>query len=80
LFGCRLELSVVHDDREVEFHDVLEWLQAALLSSLVINASCEQHARRIALRASERWERAATVTVDEDGECGATVTASVDLG
>lgn len=81
-FGVRVELPVAPatpDDREVEFHDLLAWLDPVARDSIGAGGSCEQMAERIAARAVDYWHRQATVSVDEDGENGATVSASEEV-
>lgn len=81
LFHVRAELDVFHDDRELEFHDVLDELRntCAALGTFhpsgrdLGSMSCEQIALRIALELQRRWPRHMRVDVSEDGETGATV-------
>jgi hypothetical protein len=83
LFGVRVELSVDGLDREVEFHDLKDAVISELPDNRVVitddtnpwlGFSCEHHARRIAgLLSSKYPKRLIRVTVDEDGECGASV-------
>lgn len=82
-FGFRVETTVKHDDREIEFHDLrdrAEFLAGDLgapgpLTKLVDFGamSCEHIARELGAQLAREYERSFVVTVDEDGECGATV-------
>jgi hypothetical protein len=79
-FGFRVAIEVQDDDREVEFHDLLEHCRAFTArheeGDSWAGASCEAIARLVAAHVEARWPgRHPVVTVDEDGECGATVTA-----
>ena len=71
--------AVAHDDREAEFHDVMDQLE--VLWGLIAgpqrdlgSQSCEMLARRIGMHLSEWSPRSWTVLVSEDGEAGAVVT------
>lgn len=75
LFKVRVEMSVRHDDREVEFHDLLDFCQCSsdtfLLSEL---NSCEHHCENLITKLEQQYlERLISVSISEDGECGATV-------
>lgn len=71
IFNVRAEKVVSHDDRDVEFillkREIQKWIDRALLAR-VDTWSCERWASEI-LKAHNLDE----VTVDEDGENGATV-------
>lgn len=78
-FGVSVEVAVAGHDREIEFHDLLDDVNAALPTSSVrriddsnefLNMSCEHHAQRILDILAARYpDRELTVVVDEDGEC-----------
>lgn len=80
-FGVRIETIVTHDDREIEFHDLrdrgVDLLRAlAAGDGELLNfgpKSCEMIARDLGAELAAIFERSFRVTVDEDGECGATV-------
>lgn len=75
LFHVRVQLSVEHNDREVEFHDLLEHCMEATPSGDLGRSSCEDIAERIAAHVAERWPgRRLVITVAEDDEVGATLT------
>lgn len=76
LFHVQVRLEVDHDDREIEFHDLLDSSRsifAELLRSLTESRSCETLARALASRISSMHCRPVMVSVSEDGECGAEV-------
>jgi hypothetical protein len=75
LFHVRVGVDVKHDDREVEFHDLLFQLGTDIAALDVKNlGSCEQIAAELAERMSLRHpKRRVEVDVSEDGECGANV-------
>lgn len=87
LFGVRVEVRVDGDDRQVEFHDLLDELREVLVSlfdgyepggsSEMGTLSCEQiaHAVLNRMRASHPD---ISVRVDEDGECGSEVRLTTD--
>lgn len=80
-FGVRIETIVTHDDREIEFHDLRD-RGVDLVRALAANEgellnfgsmSCEMIARDLGSALCDELRRSFRVTVDEDGECGATV-------
>lgn len=88
-FGVRVELSVVEDDREVEFHILRRQLDGVIWMGDVIDStaesnfgtqSCEAIAHDLLswLRSTYPGRSLYRVTVDEDGENGATVEAVAD--
>lgn len=84
LFNVRVSVSVQESDREIEYHDLKDQVIAMLPASSVrqtddtnpyLNFSCEHHAERIAAEVADMYpHRSISVTVDEDGECGSTIT------
>ena len=80
LFGFKVEITVFHDDREIEFHMFQNWLLALYdKDDLQLDyKSCEMIAQDIIQAIYSRYDctnRTVTVEVDEDGECGARVTS-----
>lgn len=83
-FGVRVEVEVSEHDREIEFHDLLDHVYDALPPASVrlmdarnayLNMSCEHHADRIISDLAIHYpDRTISVSVDEDGECFATLT------
>jgi hypothetical protein len=79
LFGVRLEVSVAHNDREMEYHTVLEQLNAYIRQDLMRNWhvgwSCEDIASKIAHWLLELYPDRLfyACTVSEDNENGSTV-------
>lgn len=72
LFHVEARLTVKHDDREVEFHDLLDFCRDAFV--LLTDWSCEKAARELRDAIREKWpNRKCSVSVFEDGECGALV-------
>ena len=81
-FHCEVRVRVEHDDRDVEFHDLLEHARRGLgvgdLGSGDLEfagASCETLAQRLIDHVNTRWPgRCYHAEVWEDGEVGALVT------
>lgn len=83
IFHVRVETTVDHDDREIEFHDLIDRAKPAFRNLRLPKKgstdndfggqSCEILARRLGTSLADYFNRAFTVTVSEDGECGATV-------
>lgn len=79
LFIVSVATIVSHDNREIEFHDLLEQSKAIFnegLDKLPIARSCESMARWLGERLALAHKRTFKVDVSEDGECGATVECS----
>ncbi len=73
LFCVEVRCDVSHDDREVEFHDLLDFAKASFPAGDRGAASCEMMARQLGDVLSTRFNRSFEVTVSEDGEVGAIV-------
>ena len=73
-------MIVHHDERDVEFHDLMDQVQRLLPGDGQYGpASCETIARRIHGELASKYpERQLSVTVLEDGEAGATVDAAYE--
>lgn len=86
-FHVRVCMDVEHDQREVEFHDLIEEAETRFIELRVNNdkevtnfgpQSCESLARRLGTTLADRYRRGVTVTVMEDGECGSVVKSLPD--
>lgn len=74
LFHVDVIMAVAHDDREVEFHDLLAFARQAFGSGDFGRASCETLAKSLIQKLRAKYgERAISVAVYEDGEVGAMV-------
>ncbi|MBU3611186.1 hypothetical protein ICN32_11545 [Polynucleobacter wuianus] len=73
LFGVEVKCLVNNDDREIEFHDLLDESKAFFSEPERGNQSCEMMARALGEHLAKRYQRSFTVMVSEDGECGAQV-------
>lgn len=70
----RVELEVFHNDREVEYHDLLDFLEGKIPSGDIGWESCEMVAQGIVEAIQDEYPgRVVMVTVMEDGENGARV-------
>ena len=79
LFQFKVSMPVFHDDREVEFHMLQNWI-ARQYETGVLNfdyKSCEMLAHELASALVDKYARSITVEVSEDGECGAVVSLTV---
>ena len=76
LFHVEARCQVDHDDREVEFHDLLDQARADFPGGHLGRQSCEDMARDLATKLAAHYRRPFEVSVSEDGEVGAVV--SVD--
>lgn len=76
VFHYRAELDVTHNDRDIEFHDLLDACHDVASEGVEwADRSCEAIGRVLLNDIEHRWPgRNPVVTVSEDGECGATVT------
>lgn len=74
LFHGEASIAVAHDDREVEFHDLLDVCRAATDRREYGPMSCELIADLVARAMRAEWpDRQMRVAMFEDGECGAEV-------
>lgn len=73
LFKFRVWIQVWHEDREVEFHDFLEWLEG-LYENKTLQAdgkSCETLSDELHASIASRYpDRKIWIEISEDGECG----------
>lgn len=76
LFKFKVGIEVFHDDREIEFHQFLKWLEKLYSSILNLDyRSCEMIADDLAREIQTRYpNRDIEIEVSEDGECGVTAT------
>lgn len=75
VFHFEVELGVLHDERDVEFHDLLDECRLIVPDGFDYGASsCEAIARRIHHHLTNAYpDRSVRVSVFEDGENGATI-------
>lgn len=75
LFKIEVAISVKHNDREVEFHDLLDFCKGLTHEFHKVdnqNMSCEHHSHAIIRELEKKYPgRAIRCSVFEDGECGA---------
>lgn len=69
-------MNVTHDDREVEFHDLLDFARSHFPGGDLGGQSCEMLARKLATKVVKQYNRPAEISVSEDGEVGAVVILS----
>lgn len=74
LFHVEARLQVLHNDREVEFHDLLDFCRENFPSGDLGSRSCEMLASGLLDKIKDRHAgRSVSVGVFEDGEVGAVV-------
>lgn len=74
LFHVEARIEVFHNDREVEFHDFLDFCRANFPGGEMGGRSCEMMAKDLLSAITGRYpQRSARVAVFEDGEVGAEV-------
>ena len=72
MFHYTVKLEVFHHDREVEYHDLLDFCRANSASGEMGRMSCEDMATQLLNLLVTRYPgRMTTISVLEDGECGA---------
>ena len=81
MFHFRVETSVTHDDREIEFIDLKEDLMdvasTRIFPGWTVTTSCEAAAKEmVAYLKANYGDRDYTVEVSEDGENGAKVSCN----
>jgi hypothetical protein len=73
LFGFRVQIEVFHDDRELEFHCFLNFVQGFYEQGTLKldNMSCEMISDQLAEKIIERYpNRGLVIEINEDEECG----------
>ena len=83
LFHFKVAVEVFHDDREIEFHQFLNFIEAAVSTNGLDYKSCEMIADDIAKIVAEKYPaqiRYLEVEVAEDGECGVLATYNLNKG
>jgi len=73
LFHVDIRTYVEHDDREIEFHDLLDFAKSQFPGGHMGGMSCEMMASKLGVKLAERFKRTFLVEVSEDGECGASI-------
>lgn len=73
LFYVEATIPVTHDDREIEYHDLLDFCKENFQEGDHRGKSCEQLAHELANKIVVKFQRRATVSVFEDGEVGSVV-------
>lgn len=74
LFKFKITIQVWHDDREIEFHQFLNWVESLYDDGILEldYQSCEMIADALSVKIKERFpDRWLAIDVSEDGECGA---------
>lgn len=83
-FQVTVALAVLHNEREVEFHDLMDRTREVLRTIATVDgagvhdfgpSSCEHIAEAIAVGFAAEYERPVRVTVSEDGDASSSVTA-----
>jgi hypothetical protein len=73
LFYVEVQTHVSHDDREIEFHDLLDKAKSLFPAGDLGGRSCETLAGDLAGALSKQYRRPFRVAVSEDNEVGASV-------
>lgn len=73
LFHVDIRTHVTHDDREIEFHDLLDYAKSEFKGGEMGGMSCEMMATELADKLVKKFKRSFLVEVSEDGECGASI-------
>ena len=73
-FYVRAEIQTFHDDREIEFHDFLDFCKQNAPGGDLGRSSCEDIGRQLLTAISKQWpNRAVYIEVWEDHEVGASL-------
>jgi hypothetical protein len=76
LFHVEAGVELTNNDREIEFHDLLDFCQDHFI--VMDTWSCEMAAENLLNALRKKWpDRFMSVGVFEDGECGAVITEEV---
>lgn len=82
LFKFKVGVEVTHDNRDIEFHQFLNWVEGLYEGILDVDyKSCEMMANDLYRKIEEKFgSLRAFISVAEDGECGAFMTYGFDAG
>jgi len=79
LFHIEVQIEVSHAEREIEYHDLLDFCQEKFVGGDMGSWSCETMAQYLIKEVASQYPgRPLLVSVYEDGEVGAVVTYSSD--
>lgn len=74
LFKFKVSITVKHQDREIEFHQFLNWLESLYASGTLLldHKSCEMISDDLFNQIHSKYSKDRTVIIEvwEDGECG----------
>lgn len=75
LFKFKVHIQVVHNDRDLEFHQVLNYCESLFAGELNIDyKSVEMLADDLYIQLAQKYpNRAMKIEVSEDGECGCVI-------
>jgi hypothetical protein len=75
LFKFKVSIEVFHNDREIEFHQFLNWLESLYTGTLVLDyKSCEMIADDLYKQILQKYPRRyVNIDISEDGECGCSI-------
>jgi hypothetical protein len=79
LFHVEVKIETFHGDRELEFHDLLDFCREHFPGGELSGRSCEHMAEELLGAIAQKYpNRAVSVGVFEDGEVGAEVTLELE--
>jgi hypothetical protein len=76
LFKFKVSIEVFHNDRDIEFHQFLNWIEGLYESQVLSldSRSCEMISDELAEKITSKYAgRKLVIEVSEDGECGSTI-------
>jgi hypothetical protein len=82
LFKFKVAIEVYHQDREIEFHQFLNWLESLFDTSTIdINSkSVEMLSDDLFDKIAEKYpQRKVAIEISEDGECGCCINYTPSL-
>ena len=81
IFKFKVGIEVGHDNRDIEFHQLLNWLEGLYEGELDVDyKSCEMMANDLHASIVEKYGQVRCfIEVAEDGECGAFMTYGFDV-
>lgn len=79
LFHVKIKCPVEHNDRDIEFHDLLDYAKSHFDGGDMGPMSCEMIAEELAYKLVKHYDRPFSVEVSEDGECGAHIVLTEEV-
>ena len=73
LFHIKIKCNVTHNDRDIEFHDLIDSAKKYFNGGELGGMSCEAMAEELGWKLVNQYNRGFSIEISEDGECGSRI-------